>query len=194
MPKAPRQLPSLPPPNRANPTARANSKLDKTWGQGQRAWSPAATDERSGALLRDRSTLSALTTLTYDYCGTKRCTQANVHRGHRKADRPSAHNRRRLTGPGRHQNLAIAQRLWRSLKHEDIYLKGYADGREAKAGIANWIAFYNNRRLHQALGYRAPMAIWRERMLAPKAVDMVDNADALTTCPPQLQQTESLAA
>ena len=35
MPKAPRQLPSLPPPNRANPTARANSELDKTWGQGQ---------------------------------------------------------------------------------------------------------------------------------------------------------------
>src|ERR1700751_4422399 len=34
MPKAPRQLPSLPPPNRANPTARANSGLDRTWGQG----------------------------------------------------------------------------------------------------------------------------------------------------------------
>src|SRR5215213_9816008 len=34
MPKAPRQLPSLPPPSRANPTARANSELDKTWGQG----------------------------------------------------------------------------------------------------------------------------------------------------------------
>ena len=86
------------------------------------------------------------------------------------------------------------ERLWRSLKHEDIYLKGYADGREAKAGIANWIAFYNNRRLHQALGYRAPMAIWRERMRTAKAVDMVDNADALTTCPQQQQQTESLAA
>src|SRR5205085_140419 len=35
MPKAPRQLPSLPPPSRANPTARANSELDKTWRQGQ---------------------------------------------------------------------------------------------------------------------------------------------------------------
>src|SRR6476660_5673203 len=87
------------------------------------------------------------------------------------------------------------ERLWRSLKHEDIYLKGYADGCEAKAGIANWIAFYNDRRLHQALGYRAPMAVWRERMQAAKAVDMMDNADALTTCPQQQQQqTESLAA
>jgi hypothetical protein len=35
MPRAPRQLPTLPPPNRANPTAGANSGLDKTWGQGQ---------------------------------------------------------------------------------------------------------------------------------------------------------------
>ncbi|MFK4492365.1 hypothetical protein ABIA45_007443 [Bradyrhizobium sp. USDA 336] len=75
------------------------------------------------------------------------------------------------------------ERLWRSLKHEDIYLKGYADGREAKAGIASWIAFYNDRRLHQAHGYRTPMAVRRERMQAAEAVVMVDNADALTTCP-----------
>ncbi|WP_373568187.1 hypothetical protein [Bradyrhizobium cajani] len=39
------------------------------------------------------------------------------------------------------------------------------------------MAFYNGRRLHQALGYRAPMAVWRERMQASKAVDMMDNAD-----------------
>jgi len=96
--------------------------------------------------------------------------------------------------PGLCELLRRCLRLWRSLKHEDIYLKGYADGREAKAGIANWIAFYNGRRLHQALGYRAPMAVWRERMQAAKAVDMMDNADALTTCPQQQQQTKSLAA
>lgn len=66
---------------------------------------------------------------------------------------------------------------------QDIYLKGYADDREAKAGVASWIAFYNDRRLHQALGYRTPMAVWRKRMQAAKAVDMVDNANALTTMP-----------
>ena len=99
-----------------------------------------------------------------------------------------------MDGRGRWMDNVFIERLWRSLKHEDIYLKGYADGCEAKAGIANWIAFYNDRRLHQALGYRAPMAVWRERMQAAKAVDMMDNADALTTCPQQQQQTESLAA
>jgi hypothetical protein len=95
---------------------------------------------------------------------------------------------------GRWMDNVFIERLWRSLKHEDIYLKGYADGREAKAGIANWIAFYNGRRLHQALGYRTPMAVWHERMQAAKDVDMMDNADALTTCPQQQQQTASLAA
>ena len=99
-----------------------------------------------------------------------------------------------MDGRGRWMDNVFIERLWRSLKHEDIYLKGYADGCEAKTGIANWIAFYNGRRLHQALGYRAPMAVWRERMQAAKAVDMMDNADALTTCPQQQQQKEPLAA
>lgn len=99
-----------------------------------------------------------------------------------------------MDGRGRWMDNVFIERLWRSLKHEDIYLKGYADGREAKAGVASWIAFYNDRRLHQAHGYRTPMAVRRERMQAAKAVDMVDNADALTICPQQLQQTGSLAA
>src|SRR5205085_8594643 len=65
-----------------------------------------------------------------------------------------------MDGRGRWMDNVFIERLWRSLKHEDIYLKGYADGREAKAGIASWIAFYNDRRLHQGHGYRTPMAVW----------------------------------
>ena len=99
-----------------------------------------------------------------------------------------------MDGRGRWMDNVFIERLWRSLKHEDLYLKGYADGGEAKAGIASWIAFYNHQRLHQALSYRTPMAVWRERMQAAKAVDMVDNAGALTTCPQRQQQTEFLAA
>ena len=67
-----------------------------------------------------------------------------------------------MDSPGRWMDNVFIQRLWRSLKHEDVYLKGYADGREAKAGIAEWMEFYNGRRLHQALGYRTPMAVWGE--------------------------------
>jgi putative transposase len=88
------------------------------------------------------------------------------------------------------------ERLWRSLKHEDVYLKGYADGHEAKAGIAEWIAFYNHSRPHQSLADCAPMTVWRGGVtgaLEATAVDMtlrLDNASALPTYPqpPQQQQ------
>ena len=43
---------------------------------------------------------------------------------------------------GRWMDNVFIERLWRSLKYEDIYLKGYADGREAKAGIESWVTFY----------------------------------------------------
>jgi putative transposase len=46
-----------------------------------------------------------------------------------------------MDGRGRWMDNVFIERLWRSLKYEDIYLKGYADGREAKAGIADWVAF-----------------------------------------------------
>ena len=101
-----------------------------------------------------------------------------------------------MDGRGRWMDNVFIERLWRSLKHEDIYLKGYADGREAHAGIAAWFAFYNTRRPHQALGDRTPMAVWRDGTsgaLGERAVDMMDNARALPTCP-QPQQHQQLCA
>jgi putative transposase len=99
-----------------------------------------------------------------------------------------------MDGRGRWMDNVFIERLWRSLKYEDIYLKGYADGREARAGIGAWIAFYNARRPHQALANRTPLAVWRDGVtgaLGDTAVDMtlrLDNADALPTCPQPPQQ------
>ena len=99
-----------------------------------------------------------------------------------------------MDGRGRWLDNVFIERLWRSLKYEDLYLKGYADGREAKAGIASWVAFYNTRRPHQALGNRTPMEVWRAGVtgeLGEAAVDMtlrLDNACALPTCPQPHQQ------
>jgi putative transposase len=104
-----------------------------------------------------------------------------------------------MDGRGRWMDNVFIERLWRSLKYEDIYLKGYADGREARDGIAQWIAFYNTRRPHMALEHRAPMAVWREGVagvLDGTAVDMtlrLDNAGALPTCP-QPQQPQMMIA
>jgi putative transposase len=90
-----------------------------------------------------------------------------------------------MDGRGRWIDNVFIERLWRSLKYEDIYLKGYADGREAKAGIAEWLAFYNHCRPHQALANRTPMAVWRAGTGTPElAVDVtlrLDNAGALPT-------------
>ena len=97
-----------------------------------------------------------------------------------------------MDGRGRWMDNVFIERVWRSLKHEDVHLKGYAAGREAKAGIGEYFAFYNERRLHQALGYRAPMAVWRDG--AVRTCGHVDNADALTTSTQAEQQTEPLAA
>jgi len=94
----------------------------------------------------------------------------------------------------------FVERLWRSLKYEDIHLKGYADGREARAGIGLWMTFYKSRRPHQTLGNRTPMAVWREGAtgaLGDTAVDMtlrLDNVGALPTCPkPQQRQQMPIA-
>jgi putative transposase len=99
-----------------------------------------------------------------------------------------------MDGRGRWLDNVFVERLWRSLKHEDVYLKGYADGVEAKVGLGAWLAFYNSTRPHQALGGRTPMAVWREGTtgdLGNTAVDMtlrLDNARALPTYPQPPQQ------
>jgi putative transposase len=109
-----------------------------------------------------------------------------------------------MDGRGRWMDNVFIERLWRSLKYEDVYLKGYADGREAKAGIASWMAFYNLQRPHQALGNRTPMAVWRDGTTSGfdgLAVDMTlalrasfDNAGALPTSPQPPQQQQDLVA
>jgi putative transposase len=102
-----------------------------------------------------------------------------------------------MDGRGRWMDNVFIERLWRSLKHEDVYLKGYVDGRDARAGIAEWFAFYNNWRPHQALANRIPMAVWRDGVtdaLGEGAVDMtlrLDNARPLPTYPQPLQQQQA---
>jgi putative transposase len=102
-----------------------------------------------------------------------------------------------MDGRGRWMDNVFIERLWRSIKYEEVYLKSYADGREARVGIASWIAFYNHRRPHQALRDSTPMAVWRAGVTAPigsMTVDMMDSARALSTCPQQSKQKDTLLA
>ena len=61
-----------------------------------------------------------------------------------------------MDGRGRWMDNRFIERLWRSVKHEDIYLHDYLDGLEAGRGLARWFADYNERRPHQALQYATP--------------------------------------
>lgn len=57
-----------------------------------------------------------------------------------------------MDGRGRAFDNIFAERLWRNVKHEDVYLKGYANMAELMVGLAQYFAFYNEERPHQALG------------------------------------------
>ena len=61
-----------------------------------------------------------------------------------------------MDGKGRYMDNIFVERLWRSLKYEEVYLNAYASVAEAKAGIGSWLGFYNAERQHQCLGYRTP--------------------------------------
>ncbi|MCS3585598.1 putative transposase [Bradyrhizobium elkanii USDA 61] len=86
-----------------------------------------------------------------------------------------------MDGRGRWMDNVFIERLWRSLKHEDIDLKCLCRRPRGQGRRRQLDRLLQRSPLHQVHGYRTPMAVWRERMQAAKAVDMVDNA--LTTCP-----------
>jgi putative transposase len=66
-----------------------------------------------------------------------------------------------MDGRGRCVDNIFIERLWRSLKYEEVYLHDYRLVPEAGQGIGGWFRFYNQERPHQSLGYRTPVAIWR---------------------------------
>ena len=68
-----------------------------------------------------------------------------------------------MDGRGRAIDNVFIERLWRSVKYEEVYLKDYVDGWQAEASLAAYFRFYNQERIHQALGYRTPGEIYRER-------------------------------
>jgi putative transposase len=64
-----------------------------------------------------------------------------------------------MDGRGRCMDNIWIERLWRSLKYEEVYLKDYESVTDARAGIERYFRFYNHERLHQSLGYRTPAAV-----------------------------------
>ena len=68
-----------------------------------------------------------------------------------------------MDGRGRAIDNVFIERLWRSVKYEEVYLKDYASGWEAEASLAAYFRFYDEERIHQSLGYRTPADVYYDR-------------------------------
>ncbi|MGH8415459.1 MAG: IS3 family transposase [Gammaproteobacteria bacterium] len=66
-----------------------------------------------------------------------------------------------MDGRGRCLDNIFVERLWRSLKYEEVYLREYPTVPDARSGINRYFHFYNEERVHQSLGYRTPAALYR---------------------------------
>src|SRR5207245_4272903 len=64
-------------------------------------------------------------------------------------------------GRGRALDNVFVERLWRSVKYEEVYLKDYQTVSEARNGLAEYFRFYNYERYHQSLDYKTPFAVYR---------------------------------
>ena len=68
-----------------------------------------------------------------------------------------------MDGRGRALDNIFVERLWRTVKYEDIFLKDYETVPAVAAGLREYFRFYNEERLHQSLGYRTPDAVYHQR-------------------------------
>jgi putative transposase len=84
-----------------------------------------------------------------------------------------------MDGKGRFLDNIFIERLWRSLKYEEVFIKAYTTVAEARLGLGAWLRFYNDERKHQALDYRTPCEVYA----ATTAYGYVHNARALCTYP-----------
>jgi len=65
-----------------------------------------------------------------------------------------------MDGRGRCLDNVFVERLWRSVKYEDVYLRGYEAVPELEQGLRRYFVFYNEERLHQSLDYRTPRQVY----------------------------------
>ena len=91
-----------------------------------------------------------------------------------------------MDGRGRVFDNIFVERLWRTLKYEEVYLKDYAGVTEAVESIGNYFRFYNNERFHQSLGYLTPREVYfnssnfKEKQLHKTKINHLNKADILS--------------
>jgi putative transposase len=76
-----------------------------------------------------------------------------------------------MNGKGRCIDNVFIERLWRSLKYEEVYLHDYKNVLEAKMNIGKYLKFYNEERLHQALDYNTPAEVYFSGQVDREAIN-----------------------
>jgi len=79
-----------------------------------------------------------------------------------------------MNGKGRYSDNLFIERLWRTVKYEEIYLKAYHDGSDARISLGKYFSFYNTERPHQALGYWTPAEVFNSSKVAATDTTMVE--------------------
>ena len=72
-----------------------------------------------------------------------------------------------MDGRGAWRDNVFVERLWRSVKYEEVYLRAYDSVSEARTSLGRYLAFYNGRRPHSSLGARTPERAYLDHLPAP---------------------------
>ena len=100
-----------------------------------------------------------------------------------------------MDGKGSYNDNLFIERLWRSVKYEEVYLKAYQDGREARISLSNYFRFYNTERPHQTLGYRTPAEVFDPTLVEATNGAMVESLtpDPWVIAEPNLRTAPTLS-
>ena len=100
-----------------------------------------------------------------------------------------------MEGKGSYNDNLFIERLWRTVKYEEVYLKAYQDGTDARVGLGNYFCFYNTERPHQALGYRTPAEVFTSTPVDATNRGMVESlaSDPLRIAGPTLNTAPILS-
>jgi len=100
-----------------------------------------------------------------------------------------------MDGKGSYNDNLFIERLWRTVKYEEVYLKAYQDGRDARVSLSEYFHFYNTERPHQSLGYRTPAEVFNSTMVEATSAGMVESLtpDPLRIAVPTLNTASILS-
>lgn len=85
-----------------------------------------------------------------------------------------------MDGRGRFVDNIFTERLWRTVKYEEVYLADYETPKDARQGLGSYFGFYNQERPHQALGYLTPAAVHADPDRLLKIKDSKETQPSLT--------------